>query len=115
MATPSKWKRPRIAEHLCGDIFSHSLPHVSRLIDEFLIEGLHSDTLKEACEQGAPVSDLDFVLARCAPSWDDVVKSAAKGGYVHVFQWMEGLENMRGPWGFVDGWEGPPSTAMSTS
>jgi hypothetical protein len=51
-----------------------------------------------ACEFGASPRDLDFVLSRTTPDWGDVVKAAAKGGHLHVFQWIRGQRDDRGPW-----------------
>ncbi|RMX66010.1 hypothetical protein DD238_003165 [Peronospora effusa] len=75
-----------------------SLPHVCRLIDEYLVDSIHPQVLQDACEHGASSDDLEFIRKRTAPKWTNVVKAAARGGYLHVFEWM--LERQDGccPW-----------------
>jgi hypothetical protein len=92
---------------ICARFFPEqgdSLSHVTRLIDEFLVESLDDRILRAACELGASPSDLDFLLSRSVPDWRKVVTSAARGGHVHVFRWMAEREDTRGPWeaDFVD-------------
>jgi hypothetical protein len=77
----------------------NSLPHVARLIDEYVVESLDERVLTAACEHGAAPRDLDFILSRSTPNWMTVVKAAAKGGHVHVFRWMRERQDDRGPWG----------------
>ncbi|CAI5705881.1 unnamed protein product [Peronospora effusa] len=75
-----------------------SLPHVCRLIDEYLVDSIHPQVLQGAWEHGASSDDLEFIRKRTAPNWTNVVKAAARGGYLHVFEWM--LERQDGccPW-----------------
>ncbi|CAH0491296.1 unnamed protein product [Peronospora farinosa] len=75
-----------------------SLPHVCRLIDEYLVDSINPQVLQDACEHGASSDDLEFIRKRTAPKWTNVVKAAARGGYLHVFEWM--LERQDGccPW-----------------
>ncbi|CAI5722754.1 unnamed protein product [Peronospora farinosa] len=36
-----------------------SLPHVCRLIDEYLVDSIHPQVLQDACEHGASSDDLE--------------------------------------------------------
>ncbi|CAH0491538.1 unnamed protein product [Peronospora farinosa] len=57
-----------------------SLPHVCRLIDEYLVDSIHPQVLQDACEHGASSDDLEFIRKRTAPNWTNVVKAAARDG-----------------------------------
>ncbi|CAH0485614.1 unnamed protein product [Peronospora farinosa] len=75
-----------------------SLPHVCRLIDEYLVDYIHPQILQDACEYGTSSDDLEFIRKRTASNWTNVVKAAARGGYLHVFEWMLERQDGLGPW-----------------
>ena len=74
------------------------LPHVCRLIDEYRVDSIHPQILQDACEHGASSDDLEFIRKRTAPNWMNVVEAAARGGYLHVFEWMLERQDGRCPW-----------------
>ncbi|CAI5713421.1 unnamed protein product [Peronospora farinosa] len=49
-----------------------SLPHVCRLIDEYLVDSINPQVLQDACEHGASSDDLEFIRKRTAPKWTNV-------------------------------------------
>jgi len=101
MQPPPRWTWRSTATAIFARLFprhGHSLPHIARLIDEFVVESLDARVLADACELGASPVDLDFLLVRTAPDWSKVVQAAARGGHVHVFRWMRERQDLRGPW-----------------
>jgi len=101
MQRSRQWTWASTGMIICARLFpeqGNSLPHVARLIDEYVIKALDDRVLVKACKLGASPSDLDFVLSRTNPDWRKVVTSAAKGGHLHVFQWMVERQDGCGPW-----------------
>jgi hypothetical protein len=75
-----------------------AIPHVERRIDEFLTPFLCHKTFTAACEEGASIHTLDFLLERVAPVWKEAVRGATRGGHMHVFRWMTERQDGRVPW-----------------
>ncbi|OWY98651.1 hypothetical protein PHMEG_00030533 [Phytophthora megakarya] len=89
----------------------NSLPHVLDCIDEFLSFFLCRDIFIKACEEGVSERTLEILLRRVAPDWKEAVEAAARGGHVHVFDWMTERTDGRGPW--TKDWENAVDVAAS--
>ena len=75
-----------------------SLFEICYLIDEYLVDNIHPQILQDACEHGASSDDLEFIWKRTVPNWNEVVNAAARGGYLHVFEWMLVRQDGCCPW-----------------
>lgn len=101
--SPSHWSWTLPAHIGCRSSFPvmyGSFPHIELLINEYLVDHLEQKVLQAASENGAPLHVLEFIITRMTPSWEEVIKAAARGGHVHVFKWI--LMERRdggGPWG----------------
>ncbi|OWZ14288.1 hypothetical protein PHMEG_00012259 [Phytophthora megakarya] len=80
-------------------------------IDEFLSSFLCRDIFIKACEEGVSERTLEILLRRVAPDWKEAVEAAARGGHVHVFDWMTERTDGRGPW--TKDWENAVDVAAS--
>jgi hypothetical protein len=101
MEPSQRWSFPSAGAIIISQLLPRhgdSLPHVARLVDEYLVESLDEQLLAAACELGATPADLDFLLSRTFPDWKKVVTSAVRGGHLHVFRWMTERPGDRGPW-----------------
>ncbi|KAJ8571335.1 hypothetical protein ON010_g5503 [Phytophthora cinnamomi] len=77
---------------------------IVREYDEFYksankMDELMTEAFNAACDQGASVRALEYLLGRAAPDWNEAIGSAARGGHLHVLHWMvTKRQDRRGPW-----------------
>ncbi|KAE9303406.1 hypothetical protein PR003_g22016 [Phytophthora rubi] len=101
MQTASHWVwsfRAQVICNKCLPASCGSLPHIEPLINEYLIKYDDQKLLETACERGASQQILEFILMRTMPDWRNAAVAAARGGQLHVFQWMMERQDGRGPW-----------------
>ncbi|KAE9001618.1 hypothetical protein PR003_g18543 [Phytophthora rubi] len=78
---------------------SEFLPHVEELIDGFIDDFPGQKAFYAACGRGASERALEYLLGRAAPDWNETTRSVARGGHLHVLQWMVvKRQDRRGPW-----------------